>query len=213
MAPRTYTLGQRAQTAAATRERILDSAAGLYQEQGVSSTTLQAIAARADVSRGTILHHFGGTAGLIDAVAERVLETFELPDERIFDGVSGREARLRAYVVAMITFFRRSVGWWAVFVTEMERPELKAREAAYNEQMARLQAIALGDLAADPRIGTVVGSMVHPGTIGGLIWVLEQSGMPAAEIPDAIADVVVAYVERARRPSADDRAGDGRKGA
>jgi len=213
MAPRTYTLRQRAQTAAATRERILEAAAGLYQEQGVSSTTLQAIAARADVSRGTILHHFGGTAGLIDAVAERVLETFELPDERIFDGVSSREARLRAYVVAMITFFRRSVGWWAVFVTEMERPELKAREAAYNEQMARLQAIALGDLAADPRIATVVGSMVHPGTIGGLIWVLEQSGMPAAEIPDAIADVVVAYVERARRPSADDRAGDGRKGA
>ena len=196
MAPRKYSLGQRAQTAAATRERIVDAAASLYQEQGVSSTTLQAIAARADVSRGTILHHFGGGAGLIDAVAERVLETLELPDGRMFDGISGREARLRAYVVAMITFFRRTTGWWAVFMTEMERPELKAREAAYNEQVARLQAIALGDLATDRIIGIVVSSMVHPGTIGGLIWVLEQSGMAAAEIPDAIADVVVAYVEK-----------------
>jgi AcrR family transcriptional regulator len=202
MAPRKYTLGQRAQTAAATRERIVDAAAGLYQEQGVSSTTLQAIAARADVSRGTILHHFGGTGGLIDAVAERVLVTLALPDERIFDDAAPGEPRLRAYVKSMIDFFQQSKGWWAVFVTEMERPELKAREADYNQQMARLQAIGLGDLAGDPTVNLVVGSMVHPGTIGGLIWVMEQAGMAPAAIPDAIADVVVAYVGRARAASA-----------
>lgn len=203
MAPRRYTLGQRAQTTAATRQRIVDAAARLYQEQGVNSTTLQAIAARADVSRGTILHHFGGAGGLLDAVAERVLVNLELPDERIFEGVAGGPLRLRAYVIAMIEFFRRSSGWWAVFVTEMERPELKAREAAYYEQMARLQSIALGDLADDSTVNVVVGSLVHPGTIGGLIWVMEQAGLAPAEIPDAIADVVVAYVERARMTPAD----------
>lgn len=197
MAPRKYTLGQRAETAAATRERVIDAAAELYQQQGVNSTTLQAIAARADVSRGTILHHFGGAGGLLDAVAERVLTTLELPDEHIFDGASPGEERLRAYVVAMIDFFQRSTGWWAVFVSEMERPELKAREAAYYEQMARLQSMALGDLAGDPKVNVVVGSLVHPGTIGGLIWVMKQAGMEPAAIPDAIADVVVAYVERA----------------
>jgi AcrR family transcriptional regulator len=202
MAPRRYTLGQRAQTTAVTRQRIVDAAARLYQEQGVNSTTLQAIAARADVSRGTILHHFGGAAGLLDAVAERVLVNLELPDEAIFDGVAPGLARLRAYVVAMIEFFRRSTGWWAVFVSEMERPELKAREAAYYDQMARLQAIALGDLADDGDVGIVVGSLVHPGTIGGLIWVMEQAGLAPARVPDAIADVVVAYVERAQTSSA-----------
>ena len=203
MAPRKYTLGQRAQTSAATRERIVDAAASLYQEQGVSSTTLQAIAARADVSRGTILHHFGGAGGLLDAVAERVLVTLEMPDERIFDGAGPGTSRLRAYVVAMIELFRRSIGWWDVFVTEIERPELKAREATYNEQMARLQSIALGDLAGDRMVSTVVGSLVHPGTIGGLIWVMEQAGLTPAEIPDAVADVVVAYVERARTTPAE----------
>jgi hypothetical protein len=58
--------------------------------------------------------------------------------------------------------------------------------------------MALGDLAGDRTVNIVVGSMVHPGTMGGLIWVMEQAGMSAAEVPDAIADVVVAYVERAR---------------
>jgi AcrR family transcriptional regulator len=196
MSPRSYTLGQRARTAAATRERIIDAAALLYQEQGVGSTTLKAIADRADVSRGTILHHFGGSGGLIDAVAERVLETLELPDEHIFDGITGDEDRLRAYVLALIEFFQRSTGWWAVFVTEIERPELKAREAAYGERMARLQAMALGPLAGDREVNIVVGSLLHPGTMGGLIWVMQQAGLAPAAINEAIADVVMAYVAK-----------------
>jgi AcrR family transcriptional regulator len=199
MAPRAYRMGRRAESAVATRERIVDAAAALYQEHGVNATTLQAIAARADVSRGTILHHFGDSAGLLDAVAERVLVTLELPDERIFDGVIGDEARLRAYVVAMIEFFQRTTGWCAVFVSEMGRPELKAREAAYYEQMAHLQALALDGLATNREVNIVVGSLIHPGTMGGLIWVMQQAGLGPAEIDDAIADVVVAYVERVRR--------------
>jgi AcrR family transcriptional regulator len=199
VAPRAYRLGRRAQSAAATRERIIDAAAAMYEEQGVNATSLQAIADRADVSRGTILHHFGGAAGILDAVAERVLVTLELPDEHIFDGVVGDEARLRAYVIALHRFFQRSTGWWAVFVSEMQRPELKAREAEYYERVGRLQALALGDQAGNREVNIVVGSLIHPGTIGGWTWVLQQAGLGPAEIDDALADVVVAYVDRARR--------------
>jgi AcrR family transcriptional regulator len=203
MAPRAYRLGRRAETAAATRERIVAAAAALYQEHGVVATTLQAVAERADVSRGTILHHFGGGDGLISAVAEHVLVTLELPDEHIFDGADGPEQRLRAYVAAMLRFFRRSTGWWAVFMTEMQRPELKAKEAEYYEQMGRLQAQALGQAAGDPTVNIVVGSLIHPGTIGGLIWVMEQAGLGPAEIDAAVADVIVAYVDRARSAPGD----------
>jgi AcrR family transcriptional regulator len=212
VAPRAYRLGRRAQTAAATRERIVDAAARLYEAQGVNSTTLQAIAERADVSRGTILHHFGSTGGLLDAVAERILVTLDLPDERIFDGTTDDESRLRAYVKAIIEFFRRSTGWWAVFMTEMDRPELKAREADYYARMSELQSIALGSLAGNRQVNVVVGSLIHPGTIGGFAWVMEQAGFSSADSVDAIADVVVAYVERARRASAD-RSGEGRERA
>jgi AcrR family transcriptional regulator len=213
VAPRAYRLGRRAESTAATRERIVDAAAALYQEQGVAATTLQAIAERADVSRGTILHHFGGTTGLISAVAERVLASLEMPDEHIFDGAEGDEGRLRAYVRAIVEFFQRTTGWWAVFVSEMDRPELKAREQAYNDEIARLQSIALGPLAADVRVNIVVGSLIHPGTIGGLIWVMQQAGLAPVAINDAIADVVVAYVERARRASAGNEREKGREGS
>ncbi|HTK45702.1 MAG TPA: TetR/AcrR family transcriptional regulator [Patescibacteria group bacterium] len=212
MAPRSYRLGRRAETAAATRERIIEAAAALYQAHGVNETTLQRIAERADVSRGTILHHFAGTGGVLDAVAERILVTLELPDERIFTGATDDESRLRAYVTAIIEFFQRSTGWWAVFMTEMDRPELKAREAAYYERIAALQARALGSLAMDRDVNIVVGSLIHPGTIGGFIWVMEQAGFGPAESVDAIADVVVAYVERARTTPASSQPGSGRNG-
>jgi AcrR family transcriptional regulator len=211
VAPRAYRLGRRAGTAAATRERIVDAAAELYQAHGVNETTLQKIAERADVARGTILHHFGDTGGVLDAVAERILITLELPDERIFDRATNDESRLRAYVKGIIEFFQRSTGWWAVFMTEMDRPELKAREAAYQERIAALQAKALGSLAMDRDVNVVVGSLIHPGTIGGFIWVMEQAGFTPAESVDAIADVVAAYVERARRAHAGDRTGRGRE--
>ena len=198
MAPRAYRLGRRAESTAATRERIVDAAAALYQERGVNATTLQAIAARADVSRGTILHHFGSTGGILDAIAERILVTLELPDERIFEGATDDESRLRAYVHSIIEFFQRSTGWWSIFMTEMDRPELKARELQYYERMAALQAIALGSLATDREVNVVVGSLIHPGTIGGFTWVLQQAGFEPAQSVDAIADVVVAYVDRAR---------------
>ena len=210
MAPRSYTMRRRAASASETRDRIVDAASALYQAHGVSSTTFQAIADLADVSRGTIVHHFGGTGGLLNAVAERILETMRLPDERIFEGATDDEGRLRAFVSAIVEFFQRSAGWWAVFMTEMTRPELKVREAAYFEQMTRLQAIALGSMAGDRDVNVVVGSLIHPGTIGGFAWVMEQAGFEPAQGVDAIADVVVAYVERARRAAADTRAGDGR---
>src|SRR5262245_57598856 len=182
---------------------MVEAAASLYEAQGVNATTLQAIAQRADVSRGTILHHFGGSGGLLDAVAERILVTLELPDETIFKGATDDESRLRAYVKAIIEFFQRSTGWWAVFMTEMDRPELKAREAQYFERMGQLQALALGSLATDREVNVVVGSLIHPGTIGGFSWVMEQAGFAPAESVDAIADVVVAYVDRARRATGD----------
>ena len=45
-------------------------------------TTLQAMAERADVARGTVLNHFGGADGLLEAVLDDVAEEVDYPDER-----------------------------------------------------------------------------------------------------------------------------------
>lgn len=58
--------------AQATRNRILDTAEMVFQQHGVSHTTLQEIAAEAGVTRGAIYWHFRDKAELFNAMIQRV---------------------------------------------------------------------------------------------------------------------------------------------
>ncbi len=58
--------------ALATRSRILDAAERLFQQHGVSRTSLQDIAQAAGVTRGAIYWHFEGKADLFNAMLTRV---------------------------------------------------------------------------------------------------------------------------------------------
>jgi AcrR family transcriptional regulator len=199
VAPRTYTLRDRATSSSATRQRILDAARDLYREQGVAATTLKAVAERADVSRGTILHHFEGADGLVEAVAIDLLAALELPDERILDGVEGDEARIRVFVDAVVRFFERSTVWWTVFESQMQRPELQALEAQYNATIGRLRAAAVGHLVGDDRMANAtIDALIHPATLGALIWTLQGSGLSLDEVIAVVADLVVPIVARAQ---------------
>lgn len=70
---RPYTSKLRAEQAAATRTRILDSAGALFVEQGYPATTLTEVAAAAGVAADTVLHIFGSKKGLLKAVLDVVV--------------------------------------------------------------------------------------------------------------------------------------------
>ena len=195
MTPRPYTQRRRARTALVTRDAIVDAAMSVYRDVGLRDATMKAIAERADVARGTILNHFGDADGLLDAVLDRILATLEMPDERVLDRADSDEARIRAYVAAMVGFFRRSATWWPVFESAMQRPHLKAREADYFVAIGRLQDAALGpELASDPTLRAAVSGMIHPATMGQLLWTLESGGMATDDSARVIEDLVVGYV-------------------
>lgn len=207
MTPRAYSLGRRAASATATRQRVIDAAAEQYFEHGFEATTLKSIADRADVSRGTILHHFGSADGLLEAVAETVLDRLEFPDERLLDGIEDPERRIRAFVDEMVRFFKRSTPWWTVFASEMQRPALQAREAEYWASLGRLQAAAFGpDLARDRVTSAAVNGLLHPGTLGAYVWALESSGLNLEEVIGVVGDLVIQLVKRGHvAPARSDR--------
>ena len=197
MAPRGYTLGRRAETTTATRRRILDAALELYTGRGIEATTLTAIADRADVSRGTVIHHFGTASRLLEETLDELLERLEVPDERVLDGVVGRDARIRAFVDAMIAFQERSTPYWMVFEGDMDRPALKEREATYWAAFERLLAAALGpELGADPRAGAVIVSLSHPATVGTFMWAFERAGGSREEARRMIGALAIDAVNR-----------------
>jgi AcrR family transcriptional regulator len=197
MAPRTYTQRGRADSAAATRQRILDATIELYREHGIPATTLKSVAERADVSRGTILHHFGSANGLLAAVLDGVLDSLDLPDPRALEGIQGLDARVRRFVNELLDFQDRTAHWWPIFESEMQRPEVQQREATYWAWLADLQAAALGpELRSDPAAKATLLSVVHPATVGTFFWAFEQEGLPRADARSLLVDFAVDAVRR-----------------
>jgi AcrR family transcriptional regulator len=197
VAPRSYTQSRRAESADATRRRILDAGEELLRAVGLAGTTLTAVAKGADVARGTILHHFGSWDGLLGGLLDDILEQLVVPDERIFEGIEDRDGRIRAFVEAMVAFQERSQPWWPIFEHEMARPELRKRDAYYWEAFGRLQAAALGpELANNAAAGAAIVALSHPATAGTFVWSFERAGRTADEARRLMSDLAIEAVRR-----------------
>lgn len=66
-----------------TRHAILDAAERVFQERGVSHTSLAEIATAAGVTRGAIYWHFANKSDLYDAMIQRVFEPLEIKFEEL----------------------------------------------------------------------------------------------------------------------------------
>ncbi len=76
---RRYTSPRRVTAAAATRTAILDAALALFLERGYVSTTMEAIADRANVSPKTVYASMRNRRGLLRAVLDRAIAGDEAP--------------------------------------------------------------------------------------------------------------------------------------
>lgn len=197
MAPRKYTLDQRATNAAATRERIIDAAVAVYKEIGVSAATIQAIASRADVARGTVINQFGNADAVLEAVLDRAVVEVEFPGERDLDGATTPDARVRRFVEVMYRFFERGIDWWQVFYADLQLPALQARQLRYNEIVAAFQAAALGSLADDRIVAAAVRAFVDYQPW----YALKAAGLSLDESIELISDALSTVAQQRRSPS------------
>lgn len=192
MTPRGYRLSTRATTAAATRDRIIEAAAAEYRVSGVAGSTVRAIAARADVSRGTILHHFGTADGLLGAVLDGVVAALDVPDASVLDGVGDADERARRFVTAMLRFYDRTSDWWDVFGSVLDHPVVHSREIAFWESVGAFRAAALGPAAEDRIVVAAVDAVTHPVTLGNL----RSGGLSLEEAIEVTSDLVVDLLRR-----------------
>lgn len=76
-----------------TKEKLLDAFETLLDEHGISGATLDAVAAKAGVSKGGLLYHFGSKAELIKGSLDRL---GTLVDEDV-DSMKAAGDRLHVY--------------------------------------------------------------------------------------------------------------------
>ncbi len=82
---------------------ILDAAESVVVEQGASRLTLDAVAARAGVSKGGLLYNFPSKDALLEAMVARLCDHFEQAIAKAKESAgSGSTDALKAYVMATL---------------------------------------------------------------------------------------------------------------
>jgi AcrR family transcriptional regulator len=196
--PRRYSLGKRATQQAETRQRIIDAALSLYEEQGVSSTTMLDVARRADVAPGTVANHFGSAEALATEAMTWLLADLQMPGVELFDGVDRPADRMRLLVHELSGFFRRSQAWYRVREREPGVQAWADAEARYASELDALVRAALGSQAADAEAVAVVSAVLGTWVLGMLESMI-GSGEAAA---DLVADLLTAWLATRTTPAA-----------
>ncbi|WP_063053853.1 TetR/AcrR family transcriptional regulator [Nocardia arthritidis] len=90
--------------AKATREHILNSAARLFGEHGITDTSTNSIAADAGVSVGTVYRYFSDRTVMVDKLIDRLVEDAEQRfTERVFGLAEQTTTELVASILGLIT--------------------------------------------------------------------------------------------------------------
>jgi AcrR family transcriptional regulator len=196
--PRKYDLGKRAAQQAETRRRILDAAMALYQEQGVSATTMLDVARRADVAPGTVANHFGSAAALAVEVTGTILAGLHMPTPNLFDGIDGLPDRIGLLVRELSAFFERSEPWWRASQRDpVDRGFWADAAARYYKELDALVRAALGPLASDDDAVAVLMTVFNAWVLG----MLQRTGRTEDEAVALVSDLLIAWLEtRATAP-------------
>jgi AcrR family transcriptional regulator len=107
---RRYELKERAESMAATRERIVEATVELHEEFGPARTTISAIAERAGVQRLTVYRHFPDERSLFQACSGHWTVRNPRPDPSSWALIRDPEERLRTALNDLYGFYRRTEG-------------------------------------------------------------------------------------------------------
>jgi AcrR family transcriptional regulator len=108
-----------------TRQKLFDATLALMGERGPADVTVDEIAARAHVAKGSVYYNFGSKDGLIDALlrhgvgilAERLHEAEREPEplaavERLVDGALAFFGEYPAFAQLLLSEMWRTPGQW-----------------------------------------------------------------------------------------------------
>jgi AcrR family transcriptional regulator len=192
--PRSYSMGKRSETVAATRQRIMDAALALYQEQGIAGTTMQDVARRADVAPGTVANHFGSADAIAGEAGQLLLTELRLPPTSVFDGVGGIADRVRILARELARFFERSEAWFTVWQSEPGLAAWAEVEQRYYREFGDLIRAAVGPPADDAEVVLVAATLIAPPVLGPL----RAAGLSSDSAADLVASVLVAWLTSRR---------------
>jgi AcrR family transcriptional regulator len=150
---RRYRQRRRAESAAATRRRIVEATIELHDEQGISGTSVRDVAGRAGVSPATVLNHFPEMGQLIHACGELSAQLMPMPTTFVLAGARDRRERVHRAAAALFAWYERMARGWNHLQIDRERiPEVDRWLRDVDASHRRLVAEAIGRAAGSPAV-------------------------------------------------------------
>ncbi|KOG55145.1 TetR family transcriptional regulator [Streptomyces griseoflavus] len=182
----------------ATRRKLFEAAVTLIAEQGFSSTTVDEIAERAGVAKGTVYYNFASKNELFEELLRHGIELLATSLQEAADGAAARGGTrvdaLDAMIRAGLDFIARYPALTQLYVAELWRTNrawqstlMVVRERAITvvEGVLR-EAVAGGELSEDLDIPLTASALFGMVLVAALDW---QSYQPHRSIDDVHASL------------------------
>ena len=190
MSPQKYQMIRRAAAAQSTRLRILEATLQLHGERGVVATSHKDVARRADVSVGTVYHHFPTIDSIVRACGRLAGELHPSPPLQSIDPRAPRAERIESLTREVVAHYA-AMPWMEMLRSERhDVPALEAGIAMREEAIAALVRRALGKSARQKKVA-VVTAIADPAVINRLL----ESGMSQREAARTLASIINGWLE------------------
>ena len=180
-----------------TRQRLYEAAVELIAEQGFSATTVDDIALRAKVAKGTVYYNFKSKNELFEELLRHGIGLLTEAFRQAVIGLPPREA-VAALVRTQLEYIRRYRAFAQLLLSEMWRTN---REWHQTLLLLREQAIGViaetvqggvdsGDLPGDLDVRVASAALFGVGLVVAVDWLVFQPDRPIEDVEESLLAIV-----------------------
>lgn len=194
-----------------TRRKLFEAAVTLIAEQGFSSTTVDEIAERAGVAKGTVYYNFASKSVLFEELLRHGIELLADSLQRAADESAERGGRkvdaLDAMIGAGLDFISRYPALTQLYVAELWRPnrawqstlmQVRQKAIAVIEAVLR-EAVAAGELSPEIDVPLTASALFGMVLVAALDWQSYQPERSVEEVHSALSRLLQGRVGGAGR--------------
>jgi AcrR family transcriptional regulator len=167
------------------REQLLDVGRRLFAERGLEGTSIEEIAARADVSKPVVYEHFGGKEGLYAVVVDREVERFIGLATRLLSGRDTME-KFEVAAVELLRYIQDNSDGFRILVRDSNPSSGSGTFASLISDIASQVEYILGDVLAergyDPKLAPMYAQMLVGMVAFTGQWWLDARKPPLEEV-------------------------------
>ncbi|MFI7600719.1 TetR/AcrR family transcriptional regulator [Actinoplanes sp. NPDC049681] len=180
-----------------TRQRLYEAAVELIAEQGFSATTVDDIALRAKVAKGTVYYNFASKTALFEELLRHGIGLLTDEFRAAVEGLPPRDA-VAALVRAQLEYIRRYRAFAQLLLSEMWRTNREwqqtlvlLREQAIGVIAETMQAgVDTGDLPADLDVRVAASALFGIGLVVAVDWLVFQPERPIEDVEQSLLSIV-----------------------